>query len=118
VRDEGELAAAGIEFVAGSFFEEVPRGDVFVLGTVLHDWDDEQAGAILRAIGRHGGARVLIADAVIPPGNEPHGAKWLDLLMLAIGGRERTEPEWRALVERAGLELLSVQDGLLEARCR
>jgi hypothetical protein len=118
VRDEAELAAAGIEFVAGSFFEEVPPGDVYVLGTVLHDWDDEQAAAILRTIGRHRGARVLIVDAVIPPGNEPHGAKWLDLLMLAITGRERTEPEWRALVEGAGLELVSVQDGLIEARSR
>ena len=118
VRDEAELAAAGIEFVAGSFFEEVPVGDVYVLGTVLHNWDDEQAAAILRSIGRHRGARVLIVDAVIPPGNEAHGAKWLDLLMLAISGRERTEREWRALVEGAGLELVSVEDGLIEARCR
>ena len=90
---------------------------VYVLGTVLHDWDDQQATAILRTIARHRGARVLIIDAVIPPGNEPHGAKWLDLLMLAITGRERTEPEWHALVEAAGLELVSVQDGLIEARC-
>jgi hypothetical protein len=118
VRDEAELASAGIEFVAGSFFEQVPPGDVYLLGTVLHDWDDEQAAAILRTIGRHRGARVLIVDAVIPQGNEPHRAKWLDLLMLAIAGRERTEPEWRALVEAAGLELVSVQDGLLEAQCR
>jgi hypothetical protein len=118
VRDEDGLAATGIEFVAGSFFEEVPPGDVYVLGTVLHDWDDEQAASILRTIGRHGGARVLIVDAVVPPGNEPHGAKWLDLLMLAIGGRERTEPEWRALVEGAGLEVVSVQDGLVEARTK
>jgi hypothetical protein len=118
VRDEAELAAAGIEFVAGSFFEQVPPGDVYALGTVLHDWDDERAAAILRTIGRHRGARVLIVDAVVPPGNEPDGAKWLDLLMLAIGGRERTEPEWRALVEGAGLEFISVQDGLIEARCR
>jgi hypothetical protein len=118
VRDEAGLAAAGIEFVAGSFFEQVPPGDVYVLGTVLHDWDDEHAGAILRTIGRHRGARVLVVDAVLPPGNEPHRAKWLDLLMLAISGRERTEPEWRALIEGAGLELVSLQDGLIEARCR
>jgi hypothetical protein len=117
VRDEAELAAAGIEFVAGSFFEEVPPGDVYVLGTVLHDWDDQQAMTILRTIAPHRGARILIVDAVIPPGNEPHGAKWLDLLMLATTGRERTEPEWHALVEGAGLELVSVQDGLIEARC-
>jgi hypothetical protein len=117
VRDEAELRAAGIEFVEGSFFEEVPPGDVYVLGTILHDWGDAEAAAILRVIGHHHGARVLIVDAVVPPGNEPHGAKWLDLLMMAISGRERTEPEWRALLEAAGLELVSVEDGLIEARC-
>ena len=56
---------------------------------------------------------------MIPPGNEPNGAKWLDLLMLVLaGGRERTEPEWRELLERAGLERVSVEDGLIEARFR
>ena len=42
-------------------------------------------------------------DSVVPPGNEPHGAKWLDLLMLALSPPgERTEPEWRQLLERRG----------------
>lgn len=117
VRDEEALAASGIDFVEGSFFDEVPAGDVYVLGTVLHDWGDEEATAILRTIARRSGARVLIVDAVIPDGNEPHGGKWLDLLMLAIAGRERTEPEWRALLERAELEVVSIEDGLIEARC-
>ena len=61
--------------------------------------------------------RVLIADAVLAPGNEPHGAKWLDLLMLTISGRERTEPEWRTLVEGAGLRLDAIEDGLIQASC-
>jgi hypothetical protein len=117
VRDEAALAAHGIEFVEGSFFEQVPLGDVYVLGTILHDWDDDHAAAILRTIraGARPGARVLIVDAVLAPGNEPHGAKWLDLLMLTISGRERTEPEWRALVEGAGLSIDAIQDGLIQA---
>ena len=121
VRDEEALAVLGIEFFQGSFFERVPAGDVYVLGTVLHDWDDEHAAAILRTIraGAEPGARVLIVDAVIGPGNDPHGAKWLDLLMLVLsGGRERTEPEWRGLIEGAGLRVVSVEDGLVQARCR
>jgi SAM-dependent methyltransferase len=120
VRDDAALAAAGIEFVEGSFFDRVPPGDTYVLGTILHDWPDEQAAAILGTIRRHAppGARVLILDDIVAPGNEPHGGKWLDLLMLAFaGGRERTEPEWRALVEAAGLELEALRDGLIEARC-
>jgi len=120
VRDEEVLAARSIEFVEGSFFDSVPPADVYILGTVLHDWDDESAGAILRTIrsGAPSGSRVLIVDAVVPPGNEPHSAKWLDLLMLVLaGGRERTEAEWRALLEDTGLRIDAIQDGLIQASC-
>ena len=120
VRDEDALAAAGIEFVEGNFFERVPPADVYILGTILHDWPDEESAAILGTIRESAppGARVLIVDSVVQPGNEPQGAKWLDLLMLAFaGGRERTEDEWRGLVDRAGLELAALEDGLIEARC-
>jgi len=108
-------------FVAGSFFERVPRGDVYVLSTILHDWDDERAGAILGVIGAVASpeARLVVLDAVVPPGNEPHGAKWLDLLMLVLqGGRERSEPDWRALLEGSGFRIDRIEDGLIEARCR
>src|SRR5919201_2058743 len=49
VRDEAALGDR-IEFVEGSFFERVPEGDVYILSTILHDWDDERATAILRTI--------------------------------------------------------------------
>ena len=120
VRDE-ESFGDRIEFVAGSFFEGVPPGDVHVLSTVLHNWPDEQAAAILRTIRAaspdHG--RLLVIDAVIPPGNEPDGRKWLGLLTLALfGGRERDEAQWRALFEGSGFEPVQIRDGLIEARCR
>ena len=39
------------------------------------------------------------------PRSEPHGAKLLDLLMLALfGERERDEAQWRALLEANGFE--------------
>jgi len=107
-------------FVAGNFFERVPKGDVYVLSTILHDWDDASAARILGTIRACAppGARVRILDAVVPDGNGEHGAKWLDLLMLALfGGRERDEAEWRALLAAGGLEPLRIVDGLIEARC-
>jgi hypothetical protein len=119
-RDEAALGGR-IEFVAGSFFERVPPGDVYVLSTILHDWDDDRAGQILRAIraAAPDDARLLVVDAVVPPGNEPHGAKFLDLLMLALfGGRERDEAQWRALLEANDFEPVRIADGLIEARCR
>jgi SAM-dependent methyltransferase len=118
-RDESAFGA-NVEFVAGDFFESVPTGDAYVLSGIIHDWDDERATAILRTIRAAAppGARVLITETVVPPGNQREGAKWLDLLMLVLaGGRERTELEWRALLERAGLEPVRVEDGLIQARC-
>jgi hypothetical protein len=119
-RDEASLGER-CTFVAGNFFDSVPRGDVYVLSTILHDWDDERAAAILRTIhaGAPTGARLLIIDAVIPAGNEPHGAKWLDLLMLTLfRGRERDEEQWRALLANSDFEPVRIDDGLIEARCR
>jgi SAM-dependent methyltransferase len=120
VRDETALGER-IEFVAGSFFEQVPPADVHVLCTILHDWDDESAAAILQRIhaATTPGGRLVILDGVVPAGNTPDGPKWLDLLMLALfGGRERTEEQWRALLADAGFEVESLRDGLIEARCR
>jgi len=119
-RDEAVLGDR-IEFVAGDFFESVPAGDVYVLSTILHDWPDERAATILRTIraAAPAGARLLLPDAVVPSGNEPHGAKWLDLLLLALfAGRERDEAQWRGLLEEAGFEPVRVEDGLIEARSR
>jgi hypothetical protein len=119
-RDEASLGAS-IEFVAGSFFDRVPSGDAYVLSAILHDWDDEHATAILRTIraAATSDARLLIIESVIPPGNEPNGAKWLDLLMLVLaGGRERDEAQWRMLVDAAGFRVEQIEDGFIQARCR
>ena len=120
VRDESVFDDR-LEFVAGSFFERVPEGDVYVLSTILHDWDDESATAILRCVRAAAPteARLVILDGVIAPGNEPDGTKWLDLLMLALfAGRERDEAQWRALLADGGFQPVSIADGLIEARCR
>src|SRR6266481_3757258 len=81
-RDEASLGER-CTFVAGSFFERVPPGDVYILSGILHDWPDAEAAAILRTIGAAapGHGRLIVIDSVVPPGNEPNGAKWLDLLM-------------------------------------
>jgi hypothetical protein len=85
---------------------------------VLHDWNDESATRILRTI-RHAaadGSRLLILDAVLPPGNEPNGTKWLDVLMLALlGGKERSEPQWRELLAAGAWEPVRFHEALIEA---
>lgn len=110
------LAAAGVadrcEVVGGDFFEGVPAGgDVYVLSWIIHDWYDEDAVRILRNVRAAGGdrGRLLLIELVVPAGDEPHVAKNMDLTMLvAVGGRERTEAEYRDLYARAGFELTRV----------
>lgn len=100
VRDRAEL-------VAGDFFRSVPEGaDLYLLSRVLHDWDDEAARSILRAVRaampEH--ATVMVVEAVVPGGDVPHPAKAADIIMLALNeGRERTEEEFAALFEATGL---------------
>ena len=105
--------------VAGSFFEDqIPEGDVYVLSIVLHDWDDEPAAAILGGIrsAARPGARVLILESVLDP-QDPGADAWRDLLMLVlVGGRERSEAEWRVLLEEASFHPVQIADGLIEAK--
>jgi hypothetical protein len=120
VRDESAFGER-CSFVAGDFFESVPAGDAYVLSTILHDWDDESAAAILRVVhaAARRGARLVLLERVIQPGNGPQGAKWLDLLMLALfAGRERGEAQWRALLDGTGWEPVRVEDGVIEGTCR
>jgi len=117
VRDEPSFGER-LTFVEGSFFDGVPRGDVHVLSTIIHDWDDEPALRILRTVRASAGERLLLIESIIQPGNEPSGAKWLDLLMLVISaGRERTEEDWRSLLEESGWEPVAFHEaGAIEAR--
>lgn len=111
------LAAAGVadrcRIVGGDFFDEVPLGgDAYVLSKIVHDWSNEQATAILAACRRAmiGQARLLLIEAVIGAGAEPDPARLLDLHMLVImdGGSERTESEFRTLLDGARFSLTRV----------
>jgi hypothetical protein len=97
---------------SGSFFERVPAGgDAYLLSHVIHDWSEAQCLTILGHVRRAlaPGGRVLIIEMVLPPGNVPHPGKMLDMMMLVgPGGQERTEEEYRALLEKAKLRLTRV----------
>lgn len=100
------------QLVGGSFFESVPAGaDAYVLRHIIHDWEEDKALAILRNCHQamQADGRLLIVESIIPPGNQPFGGKFLDLVMLLIpGGQERTEIEYRELFAKAGFELTKV----------
>ena len=94
-----------VKTVAGDFFVSVPRADVYVLSVVLHDWDDLSCRRILRSIADAAapGARLVVIEMLVPPGDEPHDAKMFDLVMMAIlNGRERTVEEYTSLLADSG----------------
>ncbi|MBA3691288.1 MAG: methyltransferase [Actinobacteria bacterium] len=113
-----------VEVVGGDFFEAAPPGhDLYVLASVLHDWQDDDAVSILgtcrRAMPPSG--RLTLFEAVLGTGPEFDLAKMVDLHMLVLfGARERTRQEWERLLERGGfvLERVTPTPGLswIEAR--
>ncbi len=91
------------------FFKSVPGGaDGYFMKHILHDWNDEDAACILKniraVIPAHG--KLILAEAVVPSDATPHPAKLIDIEMMAfLRGKERTEPEWRTLLQGAGFKL-------------
>ena len=102
---------------SGDMFSGVPRGaDLYLLKSVLHDWADDRAAAVLRscrAAMTRPGARLLVVERVLPERMAPDPASVAhavgDLMMLTrAGGRERTEAEYAALLAGARLRLARV----------
>ncbi|HEY8978047.1 MAG TPA: methyltransferase [Streptomyces sp.] len=107
------LRGAGVdkrcEIVAGNFFEAVPEGgDAYVLKSVIHDWDDDHSETILRSCraAMTDDAVLLLVEPVMPDRADatltvPMVVSDLNMLVYT-GGRERTESEFAALLNRAG----------------
>lgn len=97
----------------GDFFKSVPTGDAYIMKHIIHDWDDERAHVILKnchaAMAKSGARKLLLVEMILPGRNVAHPSKFLDVEMLMLpGGRERTEAEYKALLEKAGFELTRV----------
>lgn len=114
------IATAGVaprcEFTVGDFFESIPGGaDIYLLKSILHNWNDERAAVILGNC-RHamsGEARLLVIERAMPARMQDTAREQAmartDLNMLVgLGGRERTEAQYHALFAAAGLKLMRV----------
>ena len=99
-------------WAGGDFFSSVlPDGDVYLLKSVLHNWNDEAAERLLQSCRRsmRPDARLLIAERLVPTDNASSEAQLFDINMLVIvGGQERTETEYRRVLERSGFALARV----------
>jgi hypothetical protein len=124
---ESHLKTKGVadrcQIMSGSFFDSVPEGgDVYVLSRILHDWPDDKAATILANCRKamKEGDTLLIRDSVLTDQDELGSQQDLTM-MIMTGGVERTESEWKSLLEPAGFSLTKVykkegQFDLVEAK--
>jgi len=120
------FTAVAADLLAGPY----PLGaDVILLGHILHDWSDDVCGTTLRncAAALPGGGILLISESVL---NDDFSGSTVthvkDLLMLLAnesGARERSEPEYRELLDASGFDVtdllrLDAPRDLLVARKR
>ncbi len=104
---------ARYELTEGDFFTMVPSGaDVFILKSILHDWDDEKCSVILRncRAAMKSGQALLVLEKIMPVSVATRPATIMgDLHMLAVtGGKERTADEYRRLFGAAGFDLKKI----------
>jgi len=83
----------------------------YYLRNILHDWPDEKAVIILKniipALGPD--SRILIDEMVLPNEKVHWHATQIDLTMMsAMGAKERTDEQWRALIDEAGLKIVNI----------
>jgi SAM-dependent methyltransferase len=105
-----------VEFVAGDFFESVPAiADTIILKSVIHDWNDARSISILRNCHQAlpNGGKLLLVERLMPeaPGmaddDKAHAMSDLNMLR-GPGGCERTEGQYRELLEQSGFDLAAV----------
>lgn len=109
-RSREVFQAAGVEervtTVAQSFFDTLPAGaDLYLLKNVLADWADPEALVLLTrcAEAASPSGRVTVLGGISSDGSEvPSPAL---LMMVLVGGRERTLEEFRQLAAAAGLDV-------------
>ncbi len=99
------------EFQEGDFFQSVLKGaDLYLLKSVIHDWDDEKSTRILRNCrdAMEGSGILLVIEPVMP--DRLGGSRFDNIvvasdlnMMVNTGGRERTEGEFRKLFGASGL---------------
>jgi hypothetical protein len=113
-------ASDRVTAIGQSFFDPLPAGaDLYLLKKVLDDWPDREATAILarcaEAARPHG--RVVVMNGVSE--SDPPDPQLL--MMVLVGGKDRTMAEFREMAAAAGLEVLAARrnsEGRFMVECR
>ena len=119
-----------VEFVAGDFFKAVPAiADAIILKSIIHDWDGTRSVAILQNCRKAlpSGGKLLLVERLMPEmptmSDEDREQALSDLnMMRGPGGLERTEKQYRELLNQSGFDLVTTYTAgrfnVIEARPR
>ncbi|MFN9459353.1 MAG: class I SAM-dependent methyltransferase [Acidobacteriota bacterium] len=104
----------GVDGIAGDFFADpLPPADLYALGRIIHDWSTPKVETLLRKIyaALPPGGALLLAEALLDDDHTgPRHALLQSLNMLTCTeGRERSAPEYRALLESIGFQAVETR---------
>lgn len=97
--------SANVRLQEGDFFATIPQADAYIFKGVLHDFNDLMMQQILSNCAQQmpKEATLFIAEQVMPEEHQPHPNKTMDIVMMVLlGGRQRTLLEWQKSIEPAG----------------
>ena len=131
---EGQKLHPHLTFIAHDFFtpQPVTRARAYFLRNILHDWPNDKACLILRNIreamyqGAKGDAgsnqnrtksKLLLEENVLRNEAVDIVAEGMDFVMLALlASRERSEGDWRTLLQQEGFEIVKIWRGEATSR--
>lgn len=97
----------------------------YFLQNILHNWASDACHTILTHLCEAmtpGYSQLIVGNIILPDENVPLRASGLDIAMLYLhSGSQRSESEWRELLEGAGLKVVKVWypqgdgDGIIQA---
>jgi hypothetical protein len=113
-------AYEGLTHVGGDMFTSIPQGDSFFIKTILHNWGDDKCVQVLKncreSMTDQRTGKVIIADIILSPVGAAaddifdEARIGMDMIMLTYfdGGKERTEVEWKRILQEAGFRRYNI----------
>ncbi|CAF2737313.1 unnamed protein product [Rotaria sp. Silwood2] len=101
------------QFVAGDMFDAktIPQADAYIMKCIIHDWNDDRAIDILKAIRTAANGQqitIFIVDLIILPETEQNKfinqtAHAIDIhMMILLDAKERTQTQYEYLCKQSG----------------
>ena len=93
------------KYIKGDMFNHIKPADLYIMKTILHDWNDEECIKILSNVHQSASdkSKIFIIEHIVPDSETPHFSKLFDIhMMCATSGRERTMEEYESILNRSG----------------